>query len=74
MTISKANLALVHAVDQMLDYYEINKKDMPEKVSVTKLTYDALVAYVGMDKGIEVKELTHYRNVPIAVVSRNHKT
>ncbi len=72
--LSRKQIALVHAVDQMLDYYELTGKPSPERISVTHDTYDALRKFTGEDKGVEIMQLTHYRKVPIAIVSNNNKT
>lgn len=71
---SKKNLALVYAVDQMLDYYDLMNRPLPPTVSVTKETYDALREYVGEDKGVDLMQLTHYRTVPVKIVRANNKT
>ena len=65
---SKADLVLIYAVDQLLDYYEINGKPMPEAISIDSATYKALTEYT------KDKNLTHYRGVMLKQVSRNTKT
>lgn len=71
---SKKNQALVHAVDQMLDYFELSSKEPPSAISVSHRTYDALLEFERENKSIEIMQLTHYRKVPIKVVSANTKT
>ena len=68
MGTSKANLVLVHAVDQLLDYYEVEGKPLPESISVDGPTYDALCDFV------RDKKLSHYRRVKLKIVKRNNKT
>ena len=72
--LSKKNLALVYAVDQMLDYFTLSNKPLPPTLSVTRETYDALKAYVGEEKSIDLMQLTHYRTVPVEIVNANNKT
>lgn len=65
VTQTKKSLALVFAVDQLLDYYELMKRPPPEVISIEKETHDALCSYTGEDK------LTHYRKVRLKLVSKN---
>ncbi len=65
---SKASLVLVYAVDQMLDFYEVNGKPMPESISTDSATYAALCTYKNGE------QLTHYRGVLLKQVSKNTST
>ena len=66
--ISQANLLLVHGVDQLLDYYEINKRFKPDKITITKNTYDALLAFVNDGKREPSERITHYCGVKLVVI------
>ena len=65
---SKVSLVLVYAVDQMLDFYEVNSRPMPAEISIDSATYKALCEYKND------KTLTHYRGVLLKQVSKNTKT
>ena len=65
---SKVSLVLVYAVDQMLDFYEVNSRPMPSEISIDSATYKALCEYKND------KTLTHYRGVALKQVNKNTKT
>lgn len=66
---SKADLVLVFAADQLLDYYEVNGKPMPETISIDSATYEALCRLKNC-----ATELTHYRGARLKIVKKNCKT
>lgn len=68
MVQTKKSIALVYAVDQLLDYYELAGKPFPDTVSVDDDTYAALCRHCGC------KQLTHYRKVYLNIVNKNSKT
>lgn len=68
MVQTRKSIALVYAVDQLLDYYELAGKPLPDVVSVDKDTYEALGKHTG-----DI-ELTHYRKVFLKLVKKNCKT
>lgn len=68
MTQTRKSIAMVYAIDQMLDYFELAGKPLPDVVSIDKETYEALGKFVGDAK------LTRYRKVRLNIVKKNSKT
>lgn len=68
MAQTKITIALVYAVDQLLDYYAVNDKPKPEEISIDSATFIALREYTNNES------LTHYRGVLLKQVNKNSKT
>lgn len=65
--ISRTKLIEVYSVDQMLDFYEMKNKPLPDAITITKRTYEALLAFVNDGKREPYKSITHYRGAELKV-------
>jgi len=68
MGLSIKQLALVHSVDQYIDFYEVNEKPKPDCLHLTDESYKALCKYQG-DDGLD-----SYRKIRIDIVRASSKT
>jgi len=66
--ISQIKLAEVYAVDQVLDFYELKNKPLPENITIKTKTYEALLAFENDGRREPYKSITHYRGVELKVI------